>query len=240
MSKNNKLSFLIFMLFISLILQSCSNTETEFSVVGDVVFLKTIIDNEEVYGVNYYAYGNNSLSAASVITPLSKTVQLEPYSTNTYIYYLEADSSDYTTSYPTEGTYTFDITSADGNTLTATDDQELYDIGFAQIDSMSYDSDYDGYYLTWNEVSGADIYVISLYDSDEELVFSSYSIDADAPEYVLLYDYYGSWEDAPEVDETYTMKIKSIRYDSDATSSDYSNNIQEVSYIDFQFIWGEE
>jgi len=240
MSKNNKLLIPISFLLIGFFLNSCTNTDTEFSAVGDVIFIKTIIDSQEVFGVYYYAYGNNSLSAASVTTPLSQTIQLEPYSSNTYIYCLEPDSSDYTTSYPIEGSYTFYITEGEGNTLTVTEEQEFYNLDFAQLDSLYYDTTYDGYYLSWNMVPGADIYQIYIYDSENEPIFVSNSIDADAPEYVLLYDYYGSWEDVPEIDETYTMQIKSIRYDSDATSSDYSNNIQEISYNNFQFIWGEE
>jgi len=116
----------------------------------------------------------------------------------------------------------------------------LADIGIAELDTMKYDSDYDGYYITWNVVSDADAYAVYLYDEDDEPIFISYSVDVDAPEYILLYGYYGTWDDAPEEDETYTLRIKSIKYDADATSSDYIHNIQEISYNDFTFVWGEE
>lgn len=239
MSKNKKLLFPITLLLVSLYLVSCYDSETEFSAIGDVLFLKATFDDQEVFATSYYVYGNSSLSSASVTTPLATTIQLEPYSTNTYIYYLEPDSSQYTTSYPTEGSYLFDVTSADGNTFSVTDDQDFYDLDFAQIDSLYYDDTYDGYYLSWNVISGADSYAIYLYNSENELVFISNSIDADAPEYILLYGYYGTWYDSLNSSETYTIQIRTIKYDSDATTSDYSYNIQEISTSNFNIVWGE-
>jgi len=240
MLKHNKLYLSISILLMGFYLVSCNSDSKDFAAQGDVVFLKKEMNGQEVFGASYYVYGNEKLVSATVTTPLATTIELAPYATNSYYYYSEPDSNEFSTSSPAEGTYSFNVTNSDGTSVVVSDFQNFDNLDFAQIDSFAYYNEYDEYYVAWNVVSNADIYVVNLYNSANNIIFTSYSVAADSPAYVLSYGYYGTWDESPVSGNTYTIQIKSIKYDSDVTNDDYSYNVQEISYSKTEFVWGDE
>jgi hypothetical protein len=225
-----------FALIILSLLTACTDEEIVFSADADVIFMKKVVDDETVYGIDYYAYGNTSMSSAKVSTPFGVTLLMDSYSSG-YTYASITDEDDYDTSVPTTGTYTFTLTGSNEETLEVTDTQDFYNLGFAEIDSMSFYDSYDGFYVSWNPVSGAEAYVVLLYDSSDNLVFTGDELDADTHEYIVVDDYSDNWEETPVSDDKYTLQIQSIIYDATDSELDDCYNVQEISYSDTTITW---
>ena len=222
------------------ILAACSmGSDTEFQVYGDVIFIKKIVDDEPVVATAYYAYSNEILASCSVTPPNSETsVELEAYGTNVYTFYQEPSEEDYTTDSPNEGNYLFNVTNSKSETIEVNDEQSFYDLDFAQIDTSVFDQTNYWFYVGWEEVTGADSYIVSLLNSSGETIFTGYSVDADSPAYFITTAYtVGSWVDTPSYGETYTLRIRCYIFDSDATDDDYAYNIQEISQKDYEIVW---
>jgi hypothetical protein len=215
----------------------CSDSETEFSANVDVIYVSKIIDNETVYGESYYAYGNSPIQSTTMSTPSGTTLQLDAYSSGYVFAKVPENDSDYSSSEPTGGTYTFTITGNDGETQVLSDEQSFYGLNFTQIDSMSYYSSYDGFYVSWDTVTGADSYIVCLYDTTGSMIFSSYAIEANYPKFSVVSGYYGTWDKAPVIGNKYKLQIQSVIYDGNANSDNYFYNVQEISYSDFEITW---
>lgn len=222
-------------LFIISILAACSQEDVALSVDVDVIFSKKTIDDETVFGTDYYAYGNTPMNSATVSMPNGVTMLMDSYSSG-FTYANITDEDDYSTSFPSIGTYTFGLTGSSDETIEISEIQDFDNLDFTEIDSMSYYDSYDGFYVSWNTVSRADSYVVLLYDLSGNLVFTGDAVDADSPEYIVVDDYYGEWESTPASDNKYTLQIQSIKYDANADDLD-SYYIQEISYSDFTVTW---
>jgi hypothetical protein len=221
------------------IMGACNNDKKEFKVNADVVFIKKIINDEPVVGTAYYAYSNKVLASCSVTPPNSaQTVNLSAYKTNTLTFTNEPSNDEFLSSAPIEGSYLFNVTNSDNETIQTSDEQSFSDIGFAQLDEKTFDSSNQWLYLTWNEVSGADSYTVSLLNSAGETIFSGYAVNADSPEFYITTQFdFGIWTASPNYDEAYTLRIKCFVYDSDATEENFSSSVQEISQKDYPIVW---
>ncbi len=235
-----KNSLLVFTLIFAL--GACNDDgDDSFDAISDVIFVHKVIDNTTVTGVAYYAYGNKTLSSASVTLPDGGgTIDLEAYASSSYTFLKEPEDSDFSSEEPSEGTYTFNIKSSSGDTLKVSDTQDLYGLSFAQIDSSNFDTENNWLYIGWGDVSGADSYSVKLLDASGNIVFNGYTIGSANSYYIITtsanYDV-GEWESNPVKGTTYTLRIQSTKYDSGYTSSDYIYNVQEASYSDSAIEW---
>jgi hypothetical protein len=249
MKKNRKRRFMkttrfyknaVLLLSLGLSFGSCLNDkDDEFDVMADVVTLKKMIDDEVKYAPAYYAYGNQSITSGTVTLPDGETVQLESLSASTYTFLIEPDDEDFTTTPPAEGNYLFEVTSTNGEVLESSDNQEFDDLGFAVVDSVGFDENETYLYLTWDEVTGADYYVVRLLDSSENIIFNGYSVEGDETEYYIssYYTTTGTWTVTPTDGATYILRIQTAKYDSDATEDNNIYNIQEFSVSDTEITW---
>lgn len=226
---------------VTIFLASCQKEENEvFDVNSDVIFLHKIIDNDTVTGVAYYAYGNKSISEVAVTLPNEGgTIELDQYPNSTYTFYKQPADEDFmdeeSLSY---GSYVFNIVSNEGETLEVSDMQETVNLGFAQLDSTGFNEVQKFYYFDWEEVEDAQSYVAMLLNSEGEVIFTGYPVDDESPVYYLSTDYdFGTWDSFPQKGESYTLRIQSYLYDSDATNIDYAYNIQEISIADYPLVW---
>lgn len=221
-------------------LGSCTDdNKTEFAVHGDVVFMKKIINSEPVVGTAYYAYSNKILSACTVTPPgYDQNINLAAFKTNTLLFSYEPSDNEFTSASPTEGNYLFNATSSDTETIEVGDEQSFSDLGFAQLDERTFDTNNNWLHLTWGEVTGADNYTVSLINSSGETIFSGYAVNANSPEFYIstLLDY-GIWTNQPTYNDSYTLRIKCFKYDTDATEENYTYSVQEISQKDYSIVW---
>jgi hypothetical protein len=222
------------------ILGACAKDDkTGLEVHGDVIFVKKLIDGEPVVGTAYYAYSSKILSSCTVTPPNSgQNINLAAYQTNTFLFAYEPSNSDFSSSSPNEGNYLFNATSSDNETIEVIDEQSFSDLGFAQLDERTFDTNEGWLHLTWAEVTGADSYKVSLIDTSGVTVFSGYTVKADSPECYIstLYDV-GIWTKYPVYNDTYKLRIQCNIYDSDATEEDYAYSVQEISQKDYSIVW---
>ena len=222
------------------ILGACTkDNKTEFEVHGDVVFIKKIIDGEPVVGTAYYAYSNKTLSSCIVTPPNStESINLSAFGINTLLFTHEPSNAEYTSSLPIEGNYLFNATSSDNETVEISDEQSYYDLGFAQLDEKTFDTNNNWLHLTWGVITGVDNYTVSLINSSGETIFNGYAVKADSPEFYIstLLDV-GIWTIQPTYNNTYTLRIKCFKYDTDATEDDYTYSVQEISQQDYSIVW---
>lgn len=219
----------------------CQKEENDnFGVNTDVIFLHKVINNDTLTGVSYYVYGNQGMSEATVTLPNEGgTVELERHPGSSYTFYKDPADEDYVSEENfSVGSYIFNVMSKNGESIEITDIQELDDLGFALLDSTDFDEVQKYYYFDWENVEGAQSYVAMLLDSEGETIFTSYPIDDSTPNYYISTHYdFGTWSAQPQNGETYTLRIQSYLYDSDATNSDYVYNIQEISIADYPLVW---
>jgi hypothetical protein len=230
----------ILMLSVIFIMGACSkDNEVDFEVHGDVVFIKKLIDDVPVVGTSYYAYSSKTLSSCTVTTPNSaETLNLSAYGINTFLFAIEPSDNEFTSSLPTEGNYLFKVKSSDNETIEVSDEQSFSDLEFAQLDERKFDTNNSWLHLTWGVVANTDNYTVSLINSSGENIFNGYAIKADSPEfYISTFLDVGIWTRQPTYGDTYTIRIKCFKYDTDATEDDYTYSVQEISQKDYSIIW---
>jgi len=218
---------------------SCNKGEDEaFVVISDVYYINQIIDNEVQTGVAYYAFGNKAITSASVTLPGGGTVELQSNQTFWYTWFKEPDIEEYTTGYPSEGTYDFEITSEAGDVMQSSDELEIDSLEIPVIDSIEYNSNLPGYKVTWNEIEKAHGFVVKIKNSDGNFIFSGYTVSGDTNSYDVIEGGAGQWVENPVDGETYTFQIQALRFDNDANQSNYIYNFEEVSIGETNVVWG--
>lgn len=242
MKKKNYLKLFILLIFPALLFSSCNedSDDSGSTVYCDAVFLKKKIDGEEKICANYYANCVSGIKSATVKTPNNNVIELGKYQNSSISFYKEPADSVYTIGIPGEGvgTYTFSIIRENGDTATEKDVQSYANLAIAEIDSMSYSAS-KGLYVDWDSIRGVSSYVLNLYDSEGNTVFSGKELKSSYSYSYLLYGStaWGSWSSRPTSDNSYTVRIYGRKYDSDATSSDYLYNVQEISISDSIITW---
>ncbi len=233
-----KNSFLILALLIAF--TACNDKSgDEFSVNCDVIFIKKKVGEETVYGTAYFVYSNKSLASVAVTDPNGGgPINLEALDNSSYTFLYEPGENDFSTDFVIPGSYSFDISNTEGETIEATDEQEYSNIGFAEIDSLSFDVNNAGLYIRWNEVSDANAYNVRIYKTTGDVIFSGNLINASTPEYFIS-DYYttGTWTEQAVKGQNYILRVQCIKYDSDATNNDYVYNVQEYSVTEQPITW---
>ncbi len=245
MKKHNYFKGLTLLIISSLIFVfgSCNDEDNdEYTADGDAVFIKKRINGKAKTSTNYYAYSSYGISSAKATTPNNNIFELEKYNDSKTIFLYEAPDSVYEEGTPEEGTGTFSfniISEGGSDSIVVEDQQEFDDIALAEIDSMSY-RESTGYYVGWDSISGADSYILYLLDSDKNIVFAGDELTPSNSEINLLYDKTsGTWIEKPENGKSYTIRVSGRVYDSDATTTNYMYNIQEISIRDTIIIWGQ-
>ncbi len=218
---------------------ACNKEEDEFSVNCDVIFIKKKVNEEIVFGAAYFVYSNKSLVSAAVTDPNGGgPINLETFEDYSYTFLYEPVEEDFSTNFVIPGSYSFDISNTEGETIEATDEQEYSNVGFAEIDSLNFDVNNAGLYIGWNEVSGADAYNVRIYKTTGDMVFSGNLTNANTPEYFVS-DFYttGTWSEEPVKGQNYILRVQCIKYDPDATNNDYVYNVQEYSVTEQPITW---
>lgn len=214
-------------------------SDDPFEVEADVVFMREIVNGDTLSGIAGYVYANKSITNATLTLPNEAGIielNASPTSSLTFLY--EPTFDDFTSSIPEVGNYLVDVTGEDGIMAQIWDVQAFDNLDFAQIDTIAFDELSASLYIGWDTVSGADNYLIRLYDLAGVMVFNGPLIDESTTEYFLSYiNTTGSWTTEPVSGETYTLSLQAFKYDPEATDYDFYYNIQEISRQDYSLVW---
>ncbi|MGM0622022.1 MAG: hypothetical protein ACQETJ_13305, partial [Bacteroidota bacterium] len=93
----------------------------EFEVYADAFVMKKEIDGEVKHGISYFAYGNKSISSATVTPPSGEPFELVVSEESAFTFLKETSEEEFASSLPQNGSYLFDVESKDGETVQVTE-----------------------------------------------------------------------------------------------------------------------
>ncbi len=236
MKNMKKFGPLFIMILVLIGVTSCNDENTEaFEVKGDAIIIKRMLTGEDTYASALYVYGNYQMSDVSVITPDEQTITLTAADENQRAYLKEPGIADFSTEVPATGLYSFYVTNEDIEHST-TDVLEFNDIGYATITEASYDG--GTIMVEWESVDEASNYMVKLVDEDFTTIFTGYLLTSSANIFQIQSST-GTWNSTPTAGGTYFVEVHAFEYDTEATSSDYTYNINEISIATETVVWGE-
>ncbi|MDX9881567.1 MAG: hypothetical protein RBS73_05835 [Prolixibacteraceae bacterium] len=220
-----------------LFLASCNKDEDEVTVVGDVYVVSQLSGEDVVYGLSIHAYSLDAFASVTVNSNSDPgvTYHLEAYPGFKTDFYYDTPEDELSTEKPVTGTYHFTATFESGEVLTD-DDVLATDVLIPPVIKTSdYDVTNSKAVVEWETVTGADLYVIKLYD-DDELVFLSPAID---PNYKKVEFTSGSssWgqEYVPVAGTSFKLVLSAFKYETNGDSY----NVQASTSNESTLIWGE-
>lgn len=227
----------------SIVLTSCLEDPepVALDVVSDVFVQKVVQDGVEKYGLAFWVVGNKGLDSVTVEGPDDGIWALEEDPTGNRVFSLFPEEEDYTDSMPDAGDYIFSVQSTQANEAAVTIKDELEDdeLGAVVIDSTEFSN--LKLKVSWQEVEGTDVYVIRLYDDENDLIFISPKQDDDKTEYAfgLTDTGWSNSSDKAQDGETYRIEVLALLYESGSTSTNEDYNIQFISRASAEIVWGE-
>lgn len=238
---------ILFFISIVLILGACSKEkQNPFEAAADVYYLSKVRGDSIVVGLVYYAFGNQPMTSGEVSTPDGKKVQLNKSIENGYTIFYEPYEDDFDTIYPPEGTYVFDLKSANGDKLQIDDALKKSGLVIPHINSIVYEALDESYDISWNFDINADAYKMYLYDETREIVFVSNFIDNGSGIFTLIENDMGTWEKQVNYGDKYIIQLQALNYVENVISGDLDNqtaqkfNLQEIAVAEKSFYWNRE
>jgi len=219
---------------------SCNDQEPELEVLADVYVINKKFDSEVRSAIAYYAYANQALSEATVTLPIDGgIVELENNPGSVYTFDKVPENSDYKTIAPVEGSYIFNIKGGKGETLQATDILNYDGMDIPEFTSITFSGTPLTLELEWNDITGADGYVVKMFDLNGKLIFNGYSVGENVNKYTITSSSYsGYWSETVVDGESYLLQLNAFSYDSNSNNSYSDYEIKEVSISETQIEWG--
>jgi hypothetical protein len=219
---------------------SCNDIEEELAVLTDVYVINKKFDNEVKSANAYYAYASESMLKVTVSMPdNTDVVELESYSGATFTMEKEPNDAEYKTMSPVDGSYVFTIQGYNGEMLQVPDILSYEGIDIPEFTKTKFSGTPLILELEWNDVNGADGYVVKMFDASGKLIFNGYSVGSDVNKYTVTNSSNSGFWSTPVVEgQSYLLQLRAFSYDADATASNAVYNISEISIGETQITWG--
>lgn len=238
MIKFQKMKKLLVMFLGIGILFSCDDDPNvaPFDVIGDVYITKKMINEEVKFANSYYAYGNQAITMAQVTTPDGTEIQLRAIGSDGYTFGKTATETDFTIDIPDEGNYMFDVIHEEIQHQTV-DLLVFNNLDFTVISSTDLAN--ERLSVEWEENPDAEVYMLRLISQEGEIIFTSPTLPSQANRYEIETNTgSGSWAAGyPNNGDMYTLEMHAFIFDEEATETDYTFNIQEVSISEEEVTW---
>jgi len=223
----------MFCLVLSVSFISCNNNDTTPEGYGDVYVVSKIKTTGETsnvaYGLFIQASGLYGTLSSVTVTNGTKSYTLQEDSNTGFFYY----ESDYSTSLPTKGTYTFNYLFSSGEINTSSNVLTENVLEPANITNCAFSNNEIN--LKWDAVEDADAIYVQLKKADGTLIFSSVTnsyLLGTATSYDISTST-GTW--ASDYDmvngTTYTVEVIALM-------ADQSNSVQAMSIASQTVVWG--
>ncbi|HKJ80254.1 MAG TPA: hypothetical protein VKA10_11995 [Prolixibacteraceae bacterium] len=235
------LFYAITLLAVAISISSCNdNEQVIFEADADVYWLSKMNDGEIQHGVYYFAYGNNPINTVTVTLPGGEEIDLDKSFNAATTWANEPDSVDFKGEFPEAGSYLFNVVSESGETVQVSEMLEIDSLEIPVFTQVEYNDTILGYNLEWDDVEGAEAYLVKLINEDGVIVYNSYAVNGDVNAYNILQGGSGYWDESPSANETYVLQILAYLFDDDADNSNYVYNVQQISMGETTIVWGEE
>lgn len=235
--KNFKTIFVLLVLSLAI---SCNDKDEEdTTLIGDVIIISKKSDDNTVYALAYYAYAYSNLKSVKV-TGTDNSTSVDLVSTEAYANYYfakEPTDDDFSTTKPSEDTFTFNAEFETGSTNVAQDIITSDIIDPITIDTCRYSVTNSRAEFSWTALADADVYAIGILDDSGNTVFMSNAIENTYTNVYLEASASGWSTNHPVTGETYTVRIFAYKYE-DSNNFD-SSNVQCSSYSQATMVWGQ-
>ena len=231
-----KIGKLVVLAFIVTGFWACNDDDPEtFNFTGEVVTIKRVMDGEEKFALNYYAYANMKMDSASVDFPGDSVLTLSPAGAQKITYFYEPLGEDFSTSAPETENYDFSVFNNNVE-YTATENHTFTDVDIPTIDSVGVTTSSESVYVEWSNNDDAQNYAVRILNDDNETIFNSYIISEDADSFTAEQSS-GSWESSLTEGETYTIEVQAMVFEDNATNADFFYQIETIAIASEEFIF---
>jgi len=218
---------------------SCNDSEQTMEVLSDVYVINKKFGTEVKSANSYFAFASQSMLKATVSIPDNAgVVELESYSGATFTMAKEPNDADYKTTAPVEGSYVFTIQGYNGEMLQVPDILSYEGLEIPEFTKATFSTPLI-LELEWKDVTGADGYVVKMFDTSGKLVFNGYGVKGDVNKYtVTSSSNSGFWSTTAVDGQSYLLQLSAFSYDADANTSNATYNISEISLGETHIKWG--
>ena len=222
----------------SLTFVSCiKENATTLQASGDIIVQDMKTDAGVKYGLVVYVTTNFPILSGKVTAPGTngKIYPLTP-TENRYQCVFYPQASDYSTDMPVAGTYSMSVTSTSGETLMGEDivgSEKLNPIVIKSVELTSGIAK-----ISWDQVTGADAYVVRLYSADKStILFTTSYLNPDLTEYSLSAASSG-WGSGfnPVAGTNYVLEILGVKVETNVTT-DMGSNLQFITIDSKEIQW---
>ncbi len=219
----------LFLLPVAVLLVSCfKNEETPLEVNVDAFTIKKMSGEQPVYGVSFYAYGNQVLKSGTVtkMGGLQEQVNLQEYS----LYTLAKNpvNDDFKPYPPENGEYKFSIIAESGATKDISDFLKIKNLAIPTIIGVTPNDIQKLITVTWNPVTGASVYVVKVADAKGNYLFSSPVLNSDTKAYTINL-LTGNWSNPVESGNSYIIELNAYAFEDGVDSQESAYNVETIS-----------
>lgn len=170
----NKMKIPALLLLMLMGLLSCEKNDRVDDAVADVYVKSVLIDGVPAYGLAHYVLGYSGVTSVTLTNPDATTAQLSSYDNSYTLFYSEPSLTNgtYSSTLPTQGTYTYKVKFDNGVEKTYTDQVSGTFILPPTITSITKTEDNARIKLTWGPLTGAEYYRFSI-SKNGSVVFNS-------------------------------------------------------------------
>lgn len=227
-----KIKKFAFILFASLIVVSCFKDaeETPLEVNTDVYMIKRLVGEQPVYGLAFYAYGNQIMRSGTVIQNggLGEQINLGLSPNSIFTLSKEPSGDDYKTFVPAASEYIFKVTAETGLSDESSDFLNVKNIGIPEITSVEIGANQKLVNITWKAVAGIDGYVVKVAEENGTYIYNSGGMESSETTYTINL-LTGNWTKPIEMGNTYIIEVHAFAYEDDADPDYAAFNVEEIS-----------
>lgn len=163
-------------------LSGCEKLKVQNDASADV-FVKAIIDDQgtTVYALIHSVFSYNLMASVSVKSPDGSTMQLTDFEDSGNSFYNEPDETDYLTTPPEAGTYTYTVKFDDGEEKTFTNSLSASLLAPANITSLAKSANGDSVYIKWDAIINTHAYQLKIMNGATQVFYQPAFADNSVP-----------------------------------------------------------
>lgn len=223
---------IVFVLLTLLGLVSCFGDENNASleVNTDVYMIKKIVGEQPVYGVSFYAYGNQIMRSGTVtqVGGLGEQINLGLNPRSIFTLSKEPNENDYKLYLPAASEYKFKVSAESGATVESSDFLNATDMDIPAIIKTEVGVNQKFVDVSWTAVSGADGYMLKIADVNGNYIFSSEGLEPGTNSYTINL-LTGNWVVPVVVGNAYSVQVHAFAYEVNSDPLYAAFNVEEIS-----------
>ncbi|NQU84266.1 MAG: hypothetical protein HQ541_00760 [Mariniphaga sp.] len=235
------INILRYIIIVSLIITlfSCNKTENsndEYNVIPEVIIIKKKVNDTIKYALAYYAYANQAIESAQVITPNGDTpIELTSFKQALITFANTPTESDFSIQEPVSGQYNFTVQNRNGEIFEDYDFLSNTYIEIPEITDITFSPLNNTIDIKWTPTLSSESYFVRLLDLQGKTIYNGYEIHADSTSYTM-YPSDGGWILSPYSGSKYILQLNAVSYE-DANMTEYYYHINAISIAIEEIIW---